>query len=112
MSGLSNLARRVSFLRFFGLGVPLAMIEAATDVVPPFLYGFRDLEALFFALIAWHPIVGSLKRSERLVLLLGAIIPAIPPTLVLGGYMLAIGIQQKYNKYKENRGSVHSSRHI
>lgn len=79
---------RVSFLRFYGFGVPLTLLETASDAVPPFLYGFRDLESLFFALIAWHPIVGSLMKDERLVLLIGALIPAVPPTAVLGAYIL------------------------
>lgn len=83
-----NVLRRISFLRFFGFGLPIALFEAGTVLAFPFPYGMRDLTALFFAFIAWHPMVGGLKKNERLALLVGAIIPAIPPTAVLGAYIL------------------------
>jgi hypothetical protein len=58
-----NLLRKISFLRFFGFGVPLALFEAGTVLAFPFPYGLRDLTALLFASLGWHPMVGGLKKN-------------------------------------------------
>ncbi len=101
-----NPLRRIRFLRFFGFGVPIALFEAGTVLAFPFPYGLRDLGALLFAGIGWHPIVGRLKKNERLALLAGAVIPAIPPTFVLGAYILGHPVVAAVRKLRQQKRST------
>ena len=60
------------------------------------------MTALLFASLGWHPMVGGLNKNERLALLVGAVIPAIPPTFVLGAYIMGSPVAKVVSKSRKN----------
>jgi hypothetical protein len=82
-------------VRWVVVGGPMVLAEAASDITGP--YGARDLEAGLLAIIGRHPAVKERKLTagERTALVVGAVAPFTPPTVILTGYEIIFQRQVK-----------------